>query len=142
MSYNKVSTTEIPEVQAFEEAKEKLLAFKGANPKFFEVLDALVLEYNTTREAADKAVRARKASCGDFDYYQRSVKFDAKGLHDSLGREKFLAVGGSIKMEAEYKVDSKKLQLAVARKEVDAELVTELTTEEARYHSPKALSTP
>jgi len=142
MSYNPTDPSRVPEVQSFELAKGRLQAFKDANPKFFEVLEGLVHEYNISREAADKAVRAQCISCGDFDFYQKQTKIDGKALHDALGRGAFIKAGGTIKMEAKYAVDKKKLELAVAQGLVSAELAAEVTKEEARYHTPEAVSLP
>lgn len=142
MSYNQVPITNVPEVAAFEQAKQQLQSFKAANSQFFDVLDRLVEEYNTRLEAAEKAVRAQQASCGDFDFYQKATKIDGKALHDAVGREVFISIGGTIKMEAAYKVDGKRLQLALAQQRVTKELVEEVTKEEPRYHTPKPAVLP
>lgn len=142
MSYNVKPVEEIPEVQAFNIARDQLQAFKEANTQFFDVLDTLIQRYNDTLEAADKAVRSHGASCGDFDYYQKQTKVDAKTLYESVGRESFLKAGGVISTKAEYKIDAKKLSLAVAQNIIAKPLADEVTKEEPRYHAPKPAVLP
>ena len=140
MSYNPVPPNEIPEVQAFENAKQALEQFKAANAGVLEAFAWYAREYNDKLEAADKAVRARGASCGDFDYYQKATKIDAAALYTALGREEFVAAGGTVKMVAEYKIDAKRLEQAVATKKIDPALAAEVTRVEARYKTPKPVS--
>lgn len=142
MSYNPVPPQQIPEVIAFHNAKAQLEWFKQQNPQLFSTLDVLIDNYNTTLEAAEKAVRGANASCGDFDMYQRITKVDGKALHDAVGREAFISIGGTIKKETTYKVDNKRLQLAVAQNKVPKEVVDEVTKEEPRYHMPKPAVMP
>lgn len=142
MSINVKDPASINEVQAYCTAKARLQAFKDANPKFFEMLEMLVNEYNITREAAEKAVRTLNVSCGDFDYYQTQMKVDGGALHDALGRAHFLKVGGTIKMEAKYTMDKKKLDLAVAQGLIPSSVATAVSKEEPRYHVPDALVLP
>jgi hypothetical protein len=142
MIYNQVPVVNIPEVMAFEQAKEDLARYKQCYAQIVQGLEACIERYNSTLEAADKAVRSLKASSGDFEYYQKATKIDAKSLHDAVGRETFLTIGGTLKTETVYKVDPNRLQLAVAQQKVSAELVSEVTKEEARYHTPKPAVLP
>ena len=142
MSYNQVPVQQIPEVLAYEQAKAAYTNFKVQHPQLFQQLDYLVEQLNTTMEAAEKAVRAQQATCGDFDLYQKVTKIDGKALHDAIGRETFIAIGGTVKMMADYKVDGKRLQLAVAQNRVAKDIVEEVTKEEQRYHKPTAAVIP
>jgi len=140
-----ISTSDIqaiPEMVAYEQAKQMLYNFKAANPQFFEMLSQLTEQYNQTREAADKAVRALGVSCGDFDLYQKVDKVDGDKLLNALGRDLFIEIGGSIKGKSEAKIGHKQLQTAVARGVVDQELYNDVVKEEPRYHTPPECIVP
>lgn len=140
MSINSVKN--VPEVVAFEAAKRKLQEFKEANSELFDVLNDLVDRYNTTLEAASKATRGQAVSCGDFELYQTATKINGKALHDAVGRERFLALGGTIKTEFTYKVDKACLQTAMSKQQVAQDIYDKVVGEEPRYHAPKPISLP
>lgn len=127
---------EIPEVEAFNLAKQDLETFKANNPKFFEILEMLATRYNDTLEAAEKAVRGLKVSAGDFNLYQWANKVDGNGVHDALGRNLFLEMGGSITTNTVYKIDAKAVELALSRKLINAEVAEGLVSREPRYKTP------
>jgi len=130
---------EIPEVAEFQQSKEMLQAFRDANPEFFQHYDALVDDYNQKREAAEKAVRAEGVKCGDFDAYQSFKKYDWKKLLTSVGRDRFLEIGGWVKNKKEAGGDSKALEIAITKGLVSQELVDDCATVETRWHVPPAV---
>jgi HPt (histidine-containing phosphotransfer) domain-containing protein len=133
---------EIPEVMAYLEAKQLYENFKQMNPQFIENLRQFLEHLNQTREAADKAVRAAGVSCSEFDLYQQVEKVDGDKVLSAKGREKFIAMGGSIKTKHEAKIGIKQLKTALARGEVDQELYEECVKTENRYHTPDAGALP
>jgi hypothetical protein len=142
MSHNVVPTSAIPEVVAFDQAKQRLLQFKAANSAYYDALTQLVEDYNQKLEAADKVVRAQQVSCGDFDLYSKRPAVDGKALHDALGRPLYITVGGSVAFAVAYKVDAKKLQLAAAQGLVPQNIMDETVSETQMYHTPKSVGLP
>jgi len=134
--------TEIPEVQAFEDARAMLYAFREANPQFFQHYDALVEDYNQKREAADKAVRAADVSCGSWDQYQRYTAYDWEKLYEALGRERFIEAGGKIGSKKMFKGDVKRLEMAIAQGIVPKDVAEACTEIETKYHVPPAAVVP
>jgi hypothetical protein len=137
-----VPVTDIPEVLRFQQAQERYKQFQDANPQLFEYLEALQQEYNTALEAADKAVRARSVSCGDFDLYTRTQKVDAKALHDAVGRQPFIDLGGHVGSVATYTIDKKLVERAVVTGVLNKTIAEEVTSNTAAYHAPKPISLP
>lgn len=127
---------------AYEQAKLMLEAFKQANPQFFERLYEFLEDYNQKREAAEKAVRAAGVKCGDFDLYQQLEKVDGEKVLNAVGREKFIAMGGSFKFISGAKLNIKQLQAALARGEIDQALYDECVKVENRYHVPSGGGMP
>lgn len=143
MRKNDVPATTIPEVMAFEEARSNLEQFKNTHPGLIKELQALAADYNQKLEAADKAVRGKKVSCGPWEYYQDQTKYNAKALYDALGdRQLFLSVGGEIQTVTEYGLDRTRLEIAIASNQVKPEAVEACKTVSARYHSPDPLDVP
>ena len=132
----------LPEVLDYEQAKAILAQFKLMNAPFMEQLEALVEQYNQRREAAEKAVRARGVSCGDFDLYQAYEKPDGQALLNALGREAFIGIGGTIITSHDAKIEAKQVQVALARGIIDQPLYDEVTSIVVRYHLPREISTP
>lgn len=140
MTQNKsLPETAIPEVAAFLEAKERLDRLREAYPEVFEQLSELKDEYNSRLEAADKAVRARKISCGPFVKYQEQTKYDAEKLYDALGREKFLEVGGKTSTVTTYEVDRARLEAHIASGTIDKEVVEDVREVSPRYKKPEKI---
>jgi hypothetical protein len=140
--FNELPVEEIPEVEAFSDVQMRLQAFRSANKAFFEYLDALSEEYNQKLEAADKAVRSRRASCGDFHLYQLQKKFDPELIFQSMGQIKFLEVGGVINTRTFYELDKTRFASALAGNLIPKELVAVAVTDEPKYHTPKKALLP
>lgn len=136
MKAKRVPETQVPEVQAFLEAREKVERLKEAYPEVFEQLSHLQQEYNAALEAADKAVRAKKISCGPFDCYQMQTKYNAERLFEELGRDEFLKVGGTIKTVTQYDVDKNKLEAHITSGVIPDEVVGAVRDVSPRYKKP------
>jgi hypothetical protein len=140
MSQKSLPETEIPEVAAFTEVQRKLNSLKEAYPEVFEHLDSLKEEYNAALEAADKAVRGRRVSCGPFVMYQTQTKYDAEKLYDAVGRDRFLEVGGKMSTITTYEVDRAKLEAHIAAGTIDTETVGSVREVSPRYRKPEKLA--
>jgi hypothetical protein len=140
--YNEVVANEVPEVLHFQGVKAKYEAFRAANPDFFTYLDTLTEEYNTAWEAAEKAVRAKGVSCGDFVLYQYATKYKPYELFSAMGHDKFLAVGGVVSTRTIYDVDKTRVDSAIASGDIPPAVASQIRTQEARYKKPSKLELP
>lgn len=140
MSYNKKEISEIPEVAAFEESKQMLEAFKTRYIQIFESYEHLVADANQKLEAADKVVRAKEISCGDWDLYQYQTKVDAEALFNALGMDKFLQVGGKTTTKTVYDADKARIEASAARGDISKNIATDVLKQSPRYHAPKSVA--
>jgi len=134
--------SEVPEVQAWEDVKAKLTAFKDANPQFFQYLESLIEEYNIKLQAAEKAVRDRHISCGEFELYQFTTRYDANALFQALGHEKFLQVGGKVETRTIYDVDKARVDASIASHTISPEIAEQIRTKSPNYHKPDPARIP
>jgi hypothetical protein len=137
-----INEADIPEVVDFLDAKDALEAFKESNAALFEELSHLVERYNTALQSADKAVRSREATCGPWNLYSFSTKYDAETLYNALGRDKFLEVGGTIGSKTVYDIDKGRLEAAIAQRRIAQELVESVRKVSPSYHAPKPVVLP
>lgn len=136
MRRNDVPIETIPEVLEYNEAKEMLQAFCEANAQIFRTYDTLAENLNQKREVADKAVRGKEVSCGDWELYQYATKYNAIALYEALGREQFLKVGGKLEKITNYDVDKVKIQSAIASKAISKEIADQVVIKNPMYHAP------
>jgi len=139
---NEVPVTEIPEVVAFEETKSRLRAFREANKQFFEYLSGLLAEYNDNEDLAEAAVRARQVSCGDFELYQYSTRYDPDFMLARYGREQFLKMGGKIDMVQRVTLDEKRVDIHIESGAIAAEDAEQIRKKSPSYHTPKPFGLP
>lgn len=145
MQKKKIVTVEpgtVPEVIEFLDAQGTLEDFKQEHVVVFKMLEELVDRYNTALEQADKVCRANQVSCGPFDLYQFSTKYDAEALYNAVGRDKFLEVGGKIETQTVYDLDKGRLEACVAQKKVPEDVLTHVRKETPSYHKPAKLVVP
>lgn len=140
--YNDVPVTEIPEVLNFESVKARYAKFKQDNPAFFQYMNQLQEEYNIALQAAEKAVKAKKVSCGDFHYYLRLDKIDEDMAYQIHGHEKFLALGGSVETVTVRKMDKTRYMSNVQSGVVTKEESSITVKTEPRYHKPEGMNVP
>jgi hypothetical protein len=140
MGKREVEPESIPEVMAYRESRDMLDAFMQSNIEVFEAYKQLVADVNQKREAADKVVRAKNVSCGDWDIYQEQTKYDPQLLYEALGREQFMRVGGSCETQTVYGLDKAKFEAAYARGEVPDEVREVVRTVSPRYKAPKEIT--
>ena len=137
MSRNSVPVESIPEVKAYEDAKEMVQVFTDQHANVFSTYHQLMDTLKQKRDAADKIVRAKEVSCGDWDLYQFQVKVDAEAMFNALGMESFLRFGGTTSVKTVYDADKAKVEAAIARGDISEELAGTILTKSPRYHSPK-----
>lgn len=130
----------IPEVSAFLDIQEQLMAIRVDNPEVFRQFDDLVEQYNAALEAADKVVRLKGVSCGPFDNYTTKIDNDAEKMFEELGEERFLQCGGSITKQTVYSVDKNRVEAAIASGKIPQECLAEFQTTKRAYHVPKKIA--
>lgn len=138
----KVDPSELKEVVEFLDAQDALNTFKEEYAEVFEQLSALAERYNSTLEQAEQACRTRKVTCGPFNLYQFVTRYDANALHDAVGRDQFLAIGGKIETQTVYDVDKGRLEASIAQKKISEEVVNQVRKETPNFHKPNILVIP
>lgn len=136
----RMSPEQVPEVENFLHAQERLEHLRQQYPQVFQELQAIAEEYNARLEEADKAVRGKQISCGPFDLYQTQTTYDAEKLFEEMGRENFLKVGGSLKTVTEYTVDKGRVDAAIAANIIPQEVVKIFTKTTPKFHKPDKIS--
>jgi len=136
---NDTPTESVPEVAAYQEVRARYAAFRDANPEFFQYLDALQEEMNQKLQAADKAVRSREISCGDFELYQYQTKYVAEELLQAMGRDRFLQVGGTMTTQTVYGVEKARVEAAIKCGDIPANVAERVRIKSPRFHSPDPL---
>jgi hypothetical protein len=140
MRKNDTDVTQISEVRDFMRAEAALEQFKEQNSELMTQLSSLTEDYNQKLEAAEKVVRAKKVSCGPFEFYQEKTTYDPKTLFDSVGRDRFLQVGGITKTVTEYSLDKERVKQAIAKKDIPKEVVEAFVKVTAVYHKPDKIT--
>ena len=138
----KFAESEIPEVMAFVTAQSDLQEFKQEHAAIFLKLEQLVDQYNTRLEAANQVCRSEGVSCGPFQLYQFTTKYNAEALFNSVGRDKFLELGGQVKTETAYSIDKAKFEAMVAQNKVNPDVVATVRTETPNFHKPEKIVLP
>lgn len=137
-----VPTEEIPEVQAFLEARTRIEDFKKTYPGLYSEFQELADQFNATREAAEKLVRGRKISSGPFFVYQTSTFYDADKLYDAVGRDEFLKMGGKIENLPTYSIDHSKLEAMISQNKLKPEIVEVVREIRPSYKIPTKIVLP
>lgn len=141
-SIKTVAEENIPEVIEFLNAKDALESFMAENASIFATFRELSERYNSTLEAADKTCRSAKVKCGPFELYAFAEKYDAEGLYNAIGRDKFLEVGGRIEQVPKYSVDSKRLEASIAKNLIPEDVVEQVHKVTPNYHKPDPVKLP
>ena len=138
-NYPRVAAAKVPEVKALLDLEQELTALKADYPDVFAQYKDLADRYNAALDAADKAVRAKKVSCGPFDNFTSTPSFDPEKMYEELGVELFLQCGGSTKKKTVYEVDKHKVEAAIATGQIPVECAKEFRTVKRSFHKPKEL---
>lgn len=133
---------ECPAVAEYVAAEEALQAHIKSNPKFYEILRALVEDRNAKLEAADKQVRPTLNSCGPFHLDKVAQKIDAEKLYEELGAEVFQQVGGYMEQVTDYRVDRQRFLTHVERGDIPPEVKEVVLKVQPAYKAPKPYTLP
>lgn len=137
----KVPADEVKEVADFLDSLGNLEAFRAKNASIFAEYERLVGEYNQKLEDADRTCRQREVSCGPFDLYNYSTRYDPKALFDMIGHDRFLEVGGITGTETTYTVDKKKVEIAIQQGKIPEDVVEGFKKISPSYHAPGKIVT-
>jgi len=132
--------SEIQEVQDYVDLKQEIDALKAQNPDIFMQLADLIDRHNTALEAAANKVRSLGVSCGPFDNYAVSVKYNPEKMQDELGEELFLACGGSSGLVRQYTAEPNAVTAAIASGKIPEACVDEFRTVSRSYHTPPKIT--
>jgi hypothetical protein len=138
----KVEAEAVPEVVEFLDTQRALEDFKEEHAAIFEQLHELTDRYNAAFEAAEKACRSKEMSCGPFDLYQFTTKYDPEALYNAVGRDKFLQLGGSIGTSTVYTLDKARFEICVSQNKVPEDVVLQVRKETPNFHKPEKLVIP
>lgn len=139
---NPTDASEHPEIMAFEESDRMLRQFEIKYQKFMEEYRARVADWNATREAADKIVRAKKISCGKWQRFSEETRFDYAAMYDTLGRERYLELGNTLSTITTYGGDNDRMKGIIAKGEIADDVAATFTTVIGKYHAPKKSNLP
>lgn len=135
-----VPIANVPEVQAYMEAKERLDAWVQQNEANLRPLRDLLDTVRTAQQAADKQVRALNVFCGPWVKHRSSIEVNTQELLDTIGVEAFLGLGGEKHTKVEYTIDKQKLDMAIANGTIPPDLAEKVRIEKIAYSAPKAPS--
>ena len=128
----------IQAVREFEVAEQTLSIFEEEHKAIFTDYRELIEERNQKREAADKLVRGRDVSCGPWKRYTETIKWDPDELYQRMGRDNFLAIGGTIGTELIYTIDKDKAELAYKAGNIPKTVAETARKATPSFHAPKA----
>jgi hypothetical protein len=123
VSIKSVPEEDIPEVIDFLDAQTRLEEFRARNPQLMDEYEALLNDYNTAREAADKAVRGREVNCGPWQQLTPTVTYSGEKLYSAVGREDFVRLGGIVRTVTEYVIDKDAIEAAISANKMPKEVV-------------------
>jgi len=139
---NPTDASENPEIMAFEESDRMLRQFEIKHAKYMEEYRARVADWNKTREAADKVVRAKKISCGKWERFTEETRFDYAAMYDTLGRDRYLELGNTLSTITTYDGDNDRMKGIIAKGEIAEDVAAGFTTVIGKYHAPKKANLP
>ena len=139
MGKNPISIHDVPEVAEYLAARSLLDELMGENPDIFQEFHDRCEQVNIKRQAADKAIREKKASCGPWDIGKEVTSYDATKLYEALGREKFLEVGGKLTTQSVYDLDKIKIGSSIKSNKIPEPVAEAITTVTPHFTSPEQI---
>ena len=139
---NEVPAESIPEVAAHEAVLASWRKFQQDNEELFNYIHQFEEQLNTTRQAADKAVRAQGVSCGSWHKYREDQKPNPDVAYQIHGHEKFLMLGGSTETVTKKKMDKARYMSNVLAGAVTPEEAEAVVKTSNVYHSPDEMVVP
>lgn len=141
-----LSVTDDPTLAQFEDARAEICAFMETHNEVFTHFAALADVYNTTLEAAEQTVRAKATeyevgvNCGPFKFKNFRTVLNADKLHELVGDDKFLAIGGKIETVPSYSVDKAVFLAKVAGKFVSEDIKALVLKTSPVYSAPDKIN--
>lgn len=137
-----VSPSRIADVAAFVKQQIAVSDWKGRHPEAAAELEAIAAVYNPSLDAAEKAVRARKVSCGPFDLYQFRTSYDPAALLEAVGRQKFASLGGTLETKDVLGIDKERFLAAVAQERIPEAVASKVVKYSACYRAVPRIELP
>jgi hypothetical protein len=124
-------------VKAYERVDKAIRTFMSEHTKVFKPFAELLEKLEAKRMIADAAMRSTDASFGP---WQRSEQrtYDTVLLHELIGEEKFLELGGTVSEVPVYELEKDKLELAIVAEKIASTVVEKIRTITPKYRAPKA----
>jgi hypothetical protein len=117
---NEVNIEDVREVEDFMKSYDRLQTYRDKHKKVFETYEELAHEYNERLELAHQMVKQKGISCGPF--VETSCSYDGELLHNSVGRDGFMNLGGEIGTKTTFKISKRDVEKAVGMKELESEV--------------------
>lgn len=130
---------QIPEVAEYLDELELLEAFQQQHKVVFETYSNLLERVNQKLNDADKAVRGQRVNCGPWTLLRVQRKYDAEQLRTLVGEQTFFDLGGSKKTAITYEIPDERVEAAVARNQITADVLEEIVKETPFYSAPKTV---
>lgn len=125
-------------VETWEQASNRLNAFKELHQGVFDQYAELVEAYQDALEAVEKEARVLGKSHGPFILKHVTRKIDAERLHEELGSAEFLRVGGKLREVREYLVDRTTFFSKADSGQIPKEVVDAVVSSTPVFLKPKA----
>lgn len=141
MSDSTESTLPEP-LQAMVDAYQKLSNLRAANPRVFADLEALMPEFNSALEAAEKYVRTTGDDGGMLKITSTQLGYDPTKLLDIVGEDMFLELGGKKTEKTVYTIDRTLVDMAVATKKLAPDIAEMARTTKYVIQRPAPVQVP
>lgn len=129
-------------VKRYLDAYERIQAFKAEHYELFQEFAQLLQDHNDALEDAEMDVRAQGVNCGPFTICGEVSKVDVARLHDELGEEDFLKVGGIIETKPVYTIDKRKFESLAESGSIPKEVVEVVYSKTLKFKTPSKAELP
>lgn len=127
-------------ISAYEEAKRNLDAFIQNNHELMEELRHLVNRHNEALQNLEDRARHTGQTLGPVQKKGETCRVDAAKAEQTLGRERFTAIGGEVVSTPQLKIDQ--LREAVRSGQVSKKDYDEIVKVSTTFTSPRSLEVP
>lgn len=127
----------IKAIKSYETTERKISLFESENGEVFKTYDAMLDELERKRQVADAKIRATDATFGPWERFSEQKNYDTTALYDLIGKERFLALGGTVTEMPVIELERDKLELAIAEKEISKSVVSAILKITPKYRAPK-----
>jgi vacuolar-type H+-ATPase subunit E/Vma4 len=135
--YKKLKPDQIPEVMAYQEAKQMLDLFDEANRDLIEARRDLLDDVEQKAQKAIEVVRSQEVSCGDFKISSVTTAYNIEDLRKYLGDADFLRLGGTYATQTVFDFDRTKLESLIKSNQIPATIADAIRKVTLRYSQPK-----